>query len=562
MYSQNSFNTVFISHSQSNGLPADPILAEAISRIHESFKEHLISAFQSLQNNLQQKQPNGETDHNATEVVGPLHGQLSHDNGDQLSKPNGLQTQLTEMSAANETLRRQLATTDQLLAEKCVEASELNEIIKNLNERLNSESIRKQLADPSESSEQLSEIGKQMADVRAENKVLKQQLATADNKFSEKIAKVDMLQQRLDDVQSQLATVSAKNAELEQKCANINRPFMNWRTMEPKTEDLVIPRGSLEMAIGPNFQHELNDADPVVGNRLESSARESNFDESHCDSVPMDDNQSSETLASIEPAAATSDKSRTASPTNPTAPVAVQPAPVQFECFICKQTFRHLFGLNMHMKTNHIRKEEKENRRPGRSAKQFFVCKYPNCGKTFANSNALRRHRQTHTPAEQTPLTCKHPDCGKTFAHTASLKQHSYTHATHSPFVCKERKCGLGFNTKSHLELHHLRNHTTDRPFVCKEPECDRAYASLSDLNYHKQTHTGKRPYKCKEPNCGQRFFAPTHLKDHLRSHTGAQPYVCKQPRCGMKFTRTSSLYAHMRVVHNQEPLEKLRARF
>lgn len=530
-------------------------------------------------------QPNGAADRNAT--VADANGQLSHDSAEQLNKSNGLQTQLTEMSAANETLRRKLVTTERLLGEQSVEASELKEIIKNLNERRNSESIGEQTPGPSESSEQLSEIATQMADVRSENEVLRQQLATADNNMIEKNAETQGLQQRLDDVQSQmkamesqLATMTAQNAELKQKCANINRQFMNWRTMKPETDDLVSPRRSLERAARPYVQHELNDSDPVV----EGSAMENNCGESHQadgikdrsvatnrggDSGPMDEIESSEALASIEPAesasiapTAVSDESRTASPTDRTAPIPVQstpvqPTPIQFECFICKQTFRHLFGLNMHMKTNHICKEGKENRRPGLSAEGFLVCKHPHCGKTFGHSSTLRRHHQRHTSAEQTQLVCKQPDCGKTFAHNASLKQHGYTHTTGSPFVCTERKCGLRFNNKSNLNLHHLRIHTADRPFVCKEPECDKAYASQCDLKYHKQTHAGKRPYKCKEPNCGQRFFAPTHLKDHLRSHTGAQPYACQQPRCGMKFTRTSSLYAHLRVVHNREPLDK-----
>lgn len=42
-----------------------------------------------------------------------------------------------------------------------------------------------------------------------------------------------------------------------------------------------------------------------------------------------------------------------------------------------------------------------------------FVCSVPNCGKSFTDKCALKRHEMTHNPAK--PFKCTHPGCNKSF---------------------------------------------------------------------------------------------------------------------------------------------------
>lgn len=541
---------MYLIHSQPNPVEPESSVEETINRIHDSFKEHLTSALQSLENNLKQQQQN-EVNHKATNESGSSNGQLTHENVEFNNKSIELEQQLNKTNAANVTLKKQLTKMEKTMDEKNVEINRFEESIKNLIKQLSNESTDKQqlkATETGQANEHLSEIQNQMIDVKAENDIIKHQLAAMDIKLIEKNIEIDGLQQRLHDAHNQLSTMdthlnqtNAENAELKENYSKVNKQFLNWRRKEPEIDESVLNR--IDRIEGIEGNHGESDRMVETENQLVESI--TNVTGNATESNSMDNIQPSEQAAILEPPTAI-DAHLNASST-PTAPPALnQPTSVKFECFICKKTFRHLFVLNMHMKTNHIC-EDKEN-----AAQPKFVCPKPKCGKSFVKQWSLSVHTRRSHSGGRSLFVCKQDNCGKTLANADSFKRHKRTHDGQRPYVCNERKCGRSFGTKSNLDLHYLRIHTTDRPYICEQPKCKKSYAALCDLNYHKQTHTGQRPYVCKEPNCDKSFYAPTHLKDHMRSHTGAQPFACKVPKCGMKFTRKSSLTSHM-SLHNRE---------
>uniref|UniRef100_A0A1I8IAL5 C2H2-type domain-containing protein n=1 Tax=Macrostomum lignano TaxID=282301 RepID=A0A1I8IAL5_9PLAT len=151
-----------------------------------------------------------------------------------------------------------------------------------------------------------------------------------------------------------------------------------------------------------------------------------------------------------------------------------------------------------------------------RSRASRFECS--DCGRSYATSSNLSRHRQTHRSLDsQGARRCQH--CGKAYVSMPALAMHLMTHSLkHRCHVCGKsfsRPCAeIPRHLQTHLQTVSNSQPTGEKPFGCAH--CGRAFADRSNLRAHMQTHTGERQHRCHR--CGRGFALRAYLSKHLES--------------------------------------------
>ncbi|ESN91987.1 hypothetical protein HELRODRAFT_142891, partial [Helobdella robusta] len=130
------------------------------------------------------------------------------------------------------------------------------------------------------------------------------------------------------------------------------------------------------------------------------------------------------------------------------------------------------------------------------------------CGKHYATSSNLSRHKQTHRSLDsQQAKRCPH--CGKVYVSMPALSMHILTHDL--KYQC--RVCQKSFS-RPWLLQGHLRSHTGEKPFGCAH--CGKAFADRSNLRAHMQTHSSFKLHTCKR--CCKSFALKAYLNKHQES--------------------------------------------
>lgn len=127
----------------------------------------------------------------------------------------------------------------------------------------------------------------------------------------------------------------------------------------------------------------------------------------------------------------------------------------------------------------------------------------------FSSDSRTDDHEFSETDAYKQHLRCN--VCGKTFADTNKLKRHVLAHYGKKDFKCS--LCSKEF-IERHKLTRHMLTHTGKSEFGCSE--CARSFTLKHNLTIHMRIHKNIRAFQCIV--CERTFIQKIGLQRHLKS--------------------------------------------
>ena len=127
------------------------------------------------------------------------------------------------------------------------------------------------------------------------------------------------------------------------------------------------------------------------------------------------------------------------------------------------------------------------------------------CGKHFnnlpssANAGDGKPHCQPCGEIGKQDISFQCEQCGKSYINKPALKRHIKTHSTENVVTCDI--CGKSFYNTKALK-NHVKIHTGEKPNSCSQ--CSKTFIESGNLEKHMRIHTGERPSPCN--NCEKTF--------------------------------------------------------
>ncbi|WVZ95722.1 hypothetical protein U9M48_041451 [Paspalum notatum var. saurae] len=196
--------------------------------------------------------------------------------------------------------------------------------------------------------------------------------------------------------------------------------------------------------------------------------------------------------------------------------------------------------------------------KPEPTTEILFLCSYENCGKTFVDVSALRKHAHVHNEKQ---YICNEPNCGKKFVDSSKLKRHYLTHTGQKDFVCPHPGCGkafsLDFNLRSHLKTHALENY-----HICHFPGCGKRFTSDSKLRAHVKSHEKAGTpvavqYTPPPPPPPERPQSAPKASAQATTNFADRPYVCPYEGCDKAYIHSYKLNLHLKTQHPEHGQEE-----
>ncbi|XP_066363515.1 zinc finger transcription factor YY1-like [Miscanthus floridulus] len=189
--------------------------------------------------------------------------------------------------------------------------------------------------------------------------------------------------------------------------------------------------------------------------------------------------------------------------------------------------------------------------KPEPTTEILFLCSYDNCGKTFVDVSALRKHAHVHNEKQ---YICTEPNYGK--HEMLSWTMHSKLHLHFQTNKCFEFQAfSLDFNLRSHLKTHALENY-----HICPFPACGKRFTSDFKLAAHVKSHE-----KIGTPIAVQHAPAPAAEKPRVAQKPSTpattsyadRPYVCPYEGCDKAYIHSYKLNLHLKTRHPEHGQEE-----